>query len=42
VVKGGRYQTPRAPGTSITMKAASLAEHTYPHGAVWQKILSKK
>ncbi len=42
VVKGGRYQTPLAIGTSITMKATSLAEHTYPTGTVWQKILSKK
>lgn len=42
VVRRGRYQAPRAPGTSITMKAASLAEHTYPHGAVWRQILAKK
>lgn len=42
VVKKGRYQAPQAPGTSITMKAASLAEHTYPHGAVWRQILAKK
>jgi len=42
IVKKGRYQTPLAIGTSITMKPASLAEHTYPHGSVWQKILSKK
>jgi L-fuconate dehydratase len=41
VVKRGRYQAPRAPGTSITMKAASLAEHTFPHGAVWRRILAK-
>jgi hypothetical protein len=24
------------------MSPASLADHTYPHGAVWQKLLSKK
>ncbi len=42
VVKGGRYQAPLVPGTSITMKPAALAAHTYPSGTVWQKILSKK
>lgn len=42
VVKHGRYQAPSAPGTSITMKPASLAAHTYPTGEVWQKILSQK
>jgi len=42
VVQGGRYRVPLATGTSITMKPASLAAHTYPHGAVWQKILSAK
>ncbi len=42
VVKGGRYQAPRAAGTSITMKPASLAAHTYPTGKVWQDILSRK
>ena len=39
VVSGGRYRAPLAPGTSITMKPASLAAHTYPLGAVWQKLL---
>jgi L-fuconate dehydratase len=42
VVQGGRYRAPLAAGTSITMKPASLAAHTYPHGAVWQKILTAK
>jgi L-fuconate dehydratase len=42
VVKGGRYLAPHAPGTSITMKPASLADHTYPHGAVWQALRAKK
>jgi L-fuconate dehydratase len=41
VVKGGRYQAPLAAGTSITMKASSLADHTYPHGAVWRAILTR-
>jgi L-fuconate dehydratase len=38
VVKGGRYLVPRAPGTSITMKPASLAEYTFPDGVVWQRL----
>jgi L-fuconate dehydratase len=42
IVTRGRYQTPTAPGTSITMNPASLADHTFPGGAVWQKLLSKK
>lgn len=42
VVQGGRYRAPLAAGTSITMKPASLAAYTYPHGAVWQRILSAK
>jgi L-fuconate dehydratase len=42
VVKHGRYQAPRAAGTTITMKPASLAAHTYPTGKVWQDILSRK
>jgi hypothetical protein len=24
------------------MKPASLADHTYPHGAVWQALRAKK
>jgi L-fuconate dehydratase len=42
VVKEGRYLVPHAPGTSITMKPASLADHTYPHGAVWQALRIRK
>ena len=42
VVRGGHYQVPKAAGTSITMKAESLAAYTYPHGAVWQTILAPK
>jgi L-fuconate dehydratase len=41
VVQQGRYQAPLAAGTSITMKPASLADHTFPHGAVWQKLRKK-
>ena len=35
-VVGARYQAPLAPGYSIEMKAASLAAHEYPGGAVWK------
>ncbi len=36
MVRNGRYQAPRAAGTSITMKPASLVEHTFPDGSVWR------
>ena len=42
VVRRGRYQVPAAPGTSITMKPASLADHTYPHGAVWTALRAQQ
>jgi L-fuconate dehydratase len=35
VIRSGCYQAPLAPGASITMKAASLADHLYPTGPVW-------
>ncbi len=35
VVRGGRYSPPRAPGTSIEMKAASLDHYEYPKGTEW-------
>lgn len=34
-MRRGRYMPPRVPGYSAEMKAASLASHTYPGGAVW-------
>jgi L-fuconate dehydratase len=37
VVRGGRYQVPEAPGTSITMKADSIEAYTHPTGKVWKK-----
>lgn len=37
VLRNGRYLPPTAPGYSITMKAASLAEHAYPDGVVWRE-----
>ena len=36
IVRRGRYLTPTAPGTSITMKPASMTEYTYPSGSAWQ------
>jgi L-fuconate dehydratase len=35
VVRRGRYQPPVAPGFSIEMHAASLAEFEFPNGAAW-------
>lgn len=34
-MKEGHYIAPQAPGYSITMYPKSLADHTYPTGAVW-------
>jgi L-fuconate dehydratase len=36
VIRDGRYMPPRNPGYSAALKASSLAEHTFPTGAVWQ------
>ncbi len=38
VVQNGRYLAPTAPGTSITMKPASIAAHTFPTGEIWQNL----
>lgn len=35
-IRQGHYLVPEAPGYSITMKAASLDDHTYPTGKEWQ------
>jgi L-fuconate dehydratase len=40
VIRDGRYQVPTAAGTSITMKPASLAAHTFPGGSIWKEILA--
>jgi L-fuconate dehydratase len=37
VTKNGRYMPPTAPGYSITMKPAALAEFSFPDGPAWQK-----
>ncbi|MYY19256.1 MULTISPECIES: enolase C-terminal domain-like protein [unclassified Streptomyces] len=36
VIVSGRYAAPRAPGFSARMLPASLADHRYPQGPVWQ------
>ena len=35
VMKNGCYQTPTAPGYSITMKPESLTDYEYPTGSAW-------
>jgi L-fuconate dehydratase len=35
-VRRGRYLPPKLPGYSIELKAASLVEYEYPHGAAWK------
>jgi L-fuconate dehydratase len=35
-VRGGRYLVPTAPGYSVTMKPASIAEYSFPEGPAWQ------
>jgi L-fuconate dehydratase len=37
VIRDGRYQAPRAPGYSITMKPESLRAFAFPGGAAWQE-----
>ncbi|MDW8325156.1 MAG: enolase C-terminal domain-like protein [Anaerolineales bacterium] len=36
VIRNGRYLPPSAPGYSITIKPASLAEYEFPHGPAWR------
>lgn len=36
VIRNGRYMPPQQPGYSIEMRAASLAEHTFPDGPAWR------
>ncbi|MDQ0797311.1 enolase C-terminal domain-like protein [Streptomyces sp. B1I3] len=36
VIKDGRYTAPRSPGFSARMLPASIADHRYPQGPVWQ------
>ncbi len=37
IIKKGNYMPPDAPGFSITMKAASLNDYTFPEGRIWQQ-----
>ncbi len=36
-VRGGRYRAPTAPGSGAEMHAATLADHSFPDGAVWRE-----
>jgi L-fuconate dehydratase len=36
VMRNGHYVPPTAPGYSITMKPASIAEYTFPNGPAWR------
>jgi len=36
VIRNGRYVVPTAPGYSITMRPASLAEYAFPAGPAWR------
>ncbi len=38
VIQNGRYMPPGAAGYSITMKPASLATYTFPHGSAWTTL----
>jgi L-fuconate dehydratase len=38
---GGRYLAPTAPGFSSALRPESLHNHEYPHGPVWQQLLSR-
>lgn len=41
IIKNGAYMPPMAPGYSITMKAESLRDYSFPEGTVWQNIKQK-
>jgi L-fuconate dehydratase len=36
VIVSGRYTAPTAPGFSARMLPASIAEHSFPEGPMWQ------
>jgi L-fuconate dehydratase len=40
-VERGRYLAPTAPGYSIEIRRESLAEHSFPDGAVWWPTAAK-
>lgn len=39
-MNNGRYMPPTAPGYSIEMHPASIADYEYPHGRVWAEKIS--
>lgn len=39
-IQRGRYMLPQAPGYSIEMRRASLAEYAFPHGVAWTTVES--
>jgi L-fuconate dehydratase len=41
VIQRGHYTVPTVPGTSITMKPASLEAYTHPTGKVWKNLHAK-
>jgi L-fuconate dehydratase len=42
VMRQGNYLVPTAPGTSITMKPASIADYTHPDGRIWKELKEQK
>ena len=39
-IKNGNYMPPRKPGYSITMKEKSIADYSFPDGAIWKGELA--
>ncbi|HLR37967.1 MAG TPA: L-fuconate dehydratase [Chitinophagaceae bacterium] len=37
VIKNGKYQAPKAPGYSVTMKDESIRDYSYPDGKIWKE-----
>jgi len=42
IIKNGAYMPPKLPGYSITMKAQSLLDYTFPDGKIWKQELNNK
>jgi L-fuconate dehydratase len=40
IVREGRYRVPASAGSSIAMKAESLAAHSFPNGPAWRNLSS--
>jgi L-fuconate dehydratase len=41
VIRNGRYMPPTAAGYSITMRAESLEEYSYPAGSAWSGVVAR-